>query len=119
MAFCVIGVVTVHVEAGSVDETREVIGSVSRAFDGTARADIRDIKRTWKFKTTPMSQTDYATLVAATEVSTGPVAITGDLTNSVSTTAYVRITGAKTVGARVSGTWANNLVVCDLEVVEQ
>ena len=117
MSFCVLGSTTVPVAAGSAKESRELVGSISRAFSGKARYDLRAHKRKWTLKTKPMSSSDYSSLVSAVDVSTGTVAMTGDIVGT-STNVYARITGSELVDARVSGSWVTNLRVVELEIWE-
>jgi hypothetical protein len=117
MSFCVLGAVTVPVAVGSTKESRDLIGSISRAFSGKARYDLRRHKRKWTLKTKPMSSSDYGALLAAIDVSTGTVAMTGDIVGS-STNVYARITVSDVVDARVSGSWVTNLRVAELEIWE-
>lgn len=117
MSFCVMGAVVIPVAIGSVKESRDLVGSMSRAFNGSARYDLRAQKRKWTLRTTPMSSTAYASMLAAIDVSTGAVAMSGDIVGT-STNVFARVTGADVVEGKVAGTWVDNLRICDLEITE-
>jgi type 1 glutamine amidotransferase len=117
MAYMVLGATTIPIAAGSVTEEREIIGSISRAFDGTARQDIQDIKRKWTMTTTPMTAAAYSTLLGIVETGGGVVAMSGDIVGS-STNVYVVVKNSKHVGGMVSGSWVETMRICDLEVWE-
>lgn len=60
MAFLTINGMTLPVSKGSVSVSDEEIGERGRAFDGTPYESLRSVKRSWTFKTTPLSQADAA-----------------------------------------------------------
>lgn len=102
MAFLTIASITVHVGITGATENAPdaVVGSDSRAYDGSLRTTVRDEKRSWQFTTKPTLQADYETLRDAVKdgqhVTIGGDAVTGGATARVTITSapYVKTRGS-------------------------
>lgn len=118
MSFLTISGSDVSVAEDSVSEERELIGTISRAFSGAARYDLRRHKRKWTMETTPLAPVEYTALLALVDVTTGTVSIGGDLVDGSPLSAYAMVMSSNVVSRHISGSWQNNLRVVSLEIWE-
>lgn len=96
MPFLVVGGVTASVARDTAKRETIEIGERARAFDGTMRSTVRARKYRWSANTTPLTQADADTFIAALNGGL-PVACTGDWTGSVDT--HPEVTGLDHVGS--------------------
>lgn len=83
MPFLALGGTTMPVDLAEFQSSREEVGRVTRAFDGTPRSSVRSRDDTWDIPLQWVTAASGATLLTAIE-GTPPLAATGDLTGSVS-----------------------------------
>lgn len=96
MPFLVVGGVAASVARDTAARETIEIGDRARAFDGTMRTTIRSRKYRWSARTTPLTQADADTFLAALNGAL-PVACTGDWTGAVDT--HPEVTGIEHIGA--------------------
>lgn len=82
MPFLALGGTTMPVALEEFRSSREEVGRVTRAFDGTPRSSVRSRDDTWEVPLQWVPVATGATLLTAIE-GTPPLAATGDLTGSV------------------------------------
>jgi len=96
MPFLVVGGVTASVARESVSRETIEIGDRARAFDGTMRSTIRSRKYRWTARTSPLTQADADTFIAALNGAL-PVECSGDWTGAVNT--HPEVLGTDHIGA--------------------
>lgn len=109
MASLIVGGVTVSVANDGAQETSDFIGDRTRMQDGSMRVMVVAQKRQWKITTILIADATAATLRAALQTTSLPVACSGDLLGgSVNCipeiTAYMPVNKRGTIMRRVAFT---------------